>query len=75
MSPLYPYADFIDMLEKVLDCARGREGPAENEVISTAAGPAGGGTRGVRKRMVMARRVLGNIVIDYSVLLWCGLGV
>lgn len=59
---LYPYADLVETLEKVREAARGRLGPAAKEVSSTAWGPAGGGTSGVRKRIARVRRVAGNIM-------------
>lgn len=49
------------MLENVREAARGRDGPAR-DCISTMAGPGAGGRRGVLKRMVIARRVLGNML-------------
>lgn len=54
----------METLENVLEAALGRLGPAAKEVNSTAWGPAGGGTRGVRKRMAMVRRVAGNMLIE-----------
>jgi hypothetical protein len=52
------------MLENVREAARGRLGPAaENEVSSTACGPAGGGTSGVLRRIEKALRVLENIAL------------
>lgn len=58
----YPYVLLMDMLESVRLAARGRDGPAANELSSMDAGPDDWGTRGVRARNWKVRVTDGNIV-------------
>jgi len=58
----YPYVLLMDMLENVRLAARGRDGPAANELSSMDAGPVDWGTRGVRARNWKVRVTDGNIV-------------
>ena len=53
----------MDMLENVRLAARGRDGPAANELSSMDAGPVDWGTRGVRARNWKVRVTDGNIVL------------